>query len=211
MSVGSGPGALVLASASPRRREILATLGIAFEVRPSGADETRLEGERAREYAMRVASAKAVEIAGGCARGTFVLGADTIVVVDGALLAKPGDDPAGYEAAARGMLRMLAGRWHEVTSGVALARAGEGVLEAVHVTTRVKMRPLTMEMVERYVATGEGRDKAGGYAIQGIAAGLVSEIAGSYSNVVGLPAAETIELLERHRAIAAWPPSPGGT
>jgi len=203
--IGRGVSALVLASASPRRREILTTLGVAFEVRPSGADETRHEGESARDYARRVASAKAQEIAASCAVGTLVLGADTIVVVDGELLGKPGDDRAGYEAAARGMLRMLAGRWHEVTSGVALARAGSGIVEAVTVTTRVKVRPLTNEMVDRYVATGEGRDKAGGYAIQGIAAGLVSEISGSYSNVVGLPAAETLELLERHGAIASWP------
>ena len=201
----SNVGVLVLASASPRRREILTTLGVAFEVRPSGADETRQDGERARDYATRVAAAKAQEIARACEPGTLVLGADTIVVVDGELLGKPGDDRAGYEAAARGMLRMLAGRWHEVTSGVALARAGTGILETIAVTTRVKVRPLTEAMVERYVATGEGRDKAGGYAIQGIAAGLVSEIAGSYSNVVGLPAAETIELLERHGAIAGWP------
>lgn len=197
---------LVLASASPRRREILTTLGITFEVHSSGADETRLEGEPARVYALRVARAKALEVARRCPSGVPVLAADTIVVVDGEVLGKPGDDRAGYEAAARGMLRMLAGRWHEVTTAVALARAGEAeLLGALEVTTRVKMRAMTLEMVDRYVATGEGRDKAGGYAIQGIAGGLITEIEGSASNVVGLPAAETIALLERHGAIAEWP------
>lgn len=195
---------LVLASGSPRRREILATLGVAFEVCASGADETRREGERPRDYAVRLARAKASEVARARAEG-WALGADTIVVVDGEVLGKPGDDPAGYEAAARGMLRMLAGRWHEVTTGVALARAGGEVVESVQVTTRVEVRALTPAMVERYVATGEGRDKAGGYAIQGIAGGLVRAIEGSPSNVVGLPAAETIALLEKHGVIAEWP------
>lgn len=193
--------ALVLASASPRRREILTTLGIAFEVRPSDADEAHAEGESPIAYARRVAAAKAEAVARGCAPGTWVLGADTIVVVDGEVLGKPGDDAA----AARGMLRMLAGRTHEVTSAVALVRAAEGLRQAIAVTTRVSFRPLSHAMVERYVALGEGRDKAGGYAIQGVAGGFVRGIEGSYSSVVGLPAAETIELLERHGALAEWP------
>ncbi|UJR79513.1 Maf family protein [Sandaracinus amylolyticus] len=192
---------LVLASASPRRREILTTLGVAFEVRPSNADETQREGEPARAYVQRVAAAKAVEIASACEAGRWVLGADTIVVVDGELLGKPESD-----AAARGMLRMLAGRWHEVITGVALARDGD-VIETIAVTTRVAFRPLTVDMVERYVATGEGRDKAGAYGAQGIASGFVRGIEGSHSNVIGLPAAETIELLEKHGVIAPWPGS----
>jgi septum formation protein len=194
---------LVLASASPRRREILRTLGLEFEVRPSDANETPLEGESARDYARRLAIMKASAVAAAAAPGTHVLGADTVVVIDGELLGKP-----EHDAAARGMLRMLAGRWHEVTTGVALCRSGEGLLGALTVTTRVKMRPIDAAALERYVARGEGRDKAGGYAIQGIAAGFVSEIQGSYSNVVGLPAAETIELLERFGAIPPWPPEP---
>lgn len=191
---------IVLASASPRRREILTTLGVAHEVRPSAADETRRGDEPARDYAVRVASAKAADVAAACEPGRFVLGADTVVVVDGELLGKPDSD-----AASRGMLRMLAGRWHEVITAVALVRAGEGVIEAIAVTTRVAFRPLDVGMVERYVATGEGRDKAGGYAVQGLASGFVRAIEGSYSNVVGLPASETVQLLEKHGAIAAWP------
>jgi septum formation protein len=192
---------LVLASSSPRRREILAMLGIDFDVCPSHVEETPLEGESARDYVRRMAIAKASEVAHRCEAGTFVLGADTVVVVDGELLGKP-----KHDAAARGMLHMLAGRWHEVTSGVALCRAGRGLLDAITVTTRVKMRPIEPAAIDRYVATGEGRDKAGAYAIQGIGAGFVTEIQGSYSNVVGLPAAETVALLERHGAIPAWPP-----
>lgn len=195
--------ALVLASASPRRREILATLGIACEVRPSGADEIRDADEPPLAYARRVATAKALEVATGCEAGVWVLGADTIVVIDGEVLGKP-----EHDAASRGMLRMLAGRWHEVTTAVALCRAGEGAIETIAVTTRVRFRPLDAGAVERYVASGEGRDKAGGYAVQGMAAGFVAAIDGSYANVVGLPAAETVELLERHGAIASWPPGP---
>ncbi|MDQ3034366.1 MAG: Maf family protein [Myxococcota bacterium] len=200
--MSGGGSRLVLASASPRRREILTTLGIALEVRPSGADESRLEAEAPAEYARRIAGVKALEIASAADGGSWVLGADTIVVVDGEVLGKPGDDVA----AGRGMLRMLAGRWHEVTTGVALCRAGRGLVQTIAVTTRVRFRPLSEMVVERYVASGEGQDKAGGYAVQGIASGFVAAIEGSYSNVVGLPAAETIELLERHGAIAEWPP-----
>jgi septum formation protein len=191
---------LVLASASPRRKEILATLGLTFEVRPSDADEARDGDEPPKEYAKRVAIAKATAVARGCRPGEWVLGADTIVVIDGEVLGKPESD-----AAARGMLKMLGGRWHEVTTAVALCEAGGALLGAIVVTSRVKMRPIELRTLERYVATGEGRDKAGGYAVQGIGSGLVSAIEGSYSSVVGLPAAETLQLLERHGVIAEWP------
>lgn len=192
---------LVLASASPRRREILETLRVAFEVRVSGANEERLEGEAPAGYVRRVATEKALDVARGCETGVFVLGADTTVVIDGELLGKPEDD-----AASRGMLRMLAGRTHEVLTGVALCRAGAGLEKAITVTTRVRFRPITYDEVELYVATGEGRDKAGAYAVQGIASGFVAGIDGSYSNVVGLPAMETIDLLVSHRVLSEWPP-----
>jgi septum formation protein len=192
--------ALVLASASPRRREILTTLGIAFEVRPSDVDETLREGERPVEHACRLAKEKALAVAETCTRGEHVLAADTIVVLGEEVLGKPDDD-----AHARGMLQKLAGRWHEVTTGVAVCRAGEADARVVSVTTRVKMRALDAAAIDRYVATGEGRDKAGAYAVQGIASGIVAAIEGSFSNVVGLPAAETVELLQREGAIGAWP------
>lgn len=189
---------LVLASASPRRREILATLGVAFEVVPSGAAEEEREGERPEALARRLARDKALEVSRRVG-DRFVLGADTVVVVEGRVLGKPADDDH-----ARAMLRALSDRWHEVITGVALARGG-AVLEDLAVTTRVHDAPLSAERIERYVATGEGRDKAGGYAVQGVASGFCDRLEGSYGNVVGLPAAETVALLERHGVIAGWP------
>ncbi|MCZ7686529.1 MAG: Maf family protein [Sandaracinaceae bacterium] len=189
---------LVLASASPRRREILATLGVAFEVVPGGAAEEEREGERPEALARRLARDKALEVSRRVG-DRFVLGADTVVVVEGRVLGKPADDDH-----ARAMLRALSNRWHEVITGVALARGG-AVLEDLAVTTRVHVAPLSAERIERYVATGEGRDKAGGYAVQGVASGFCDRLEGSYGNVVGLPAAETVALLERHGVIAGWP------
>lgn len=188
---------LILASASPRRREILATLGIAFDVDPSGASE-EARGEGPEALARRLAGDKALEVSRRSG-GRFVLGADTIVVEGGAVLGKPEDDEH-----ARAMIARLAGRWHEVITGVALARGG-AVLEDLAVTTRVHMLPMDPSRVARYVASGEGRDKAGAYAVQGIASGLCDRIEGSYTNVVGLPAAETVALLERHGALGEWP------
>lgn len=190
--------ALVLASASPRRREILSTLGVAFVVDPSGAGEDPLPGEAPEALARRLARDKASEVSARRA-GAFVLGADTVVVVEGEVLGKPTDDEEG-----RAMVARLAGRWHEVVTGVALVRDG-ALLEDLAVCTRVRFVAMDAARVERYVATGEGRDKAGGYGVQGIAAGLCDRVEGSYSNVVGLPAAETVALLERHAVIGSWP------
>lgn len=192
---------LVLASASPRRSEILRTLGLDFEVRPSAVSEELEPGEAPVDLARRLARDKALDVAARLGEGErFVLGADTVVVVDGEVLGKPEDDDD-----ARRMIARLRDRWHEVITGVALAREGGGALEDLAVVTRVCFVAMDAARVERYVATGEGRDKAGAYAVQGIGAGLVSRIEGSYSNVVGLPAAETVALLERHGACGAWP------
>lgn len=188
---------LVLASASPRRREILATLGIAFDVDPSGASEDA-RGEGPEALARRLARDKALEVSRRSSE-RFVLGADTIVVEGGRVLGKPVDDED-----ARRMIARLAGGWHEVITGVALARDG-AVLEDLAVTTRVHMLPMDAARIDRYVASGEGRDKAGAYAVQGIASGFCDRIDGSYSNVVGLPAAETVALLERRGALREWP------
>jgi septum formation protein len=188
---------LVLASGSPRRREILTALGIAFEVRVTNADETPHDSERAPDLAERIARAKCESAMRG-GEGAF-LAADTVVDVDGVPLNKPDDD-----AHARRMLRSLSGRTHLVHTAVAL-----GVRGAVHarrVTTEVAFRTLDEGAIDRYVASGEGRDKAGAYAMQGMGAGLVLEVRGSPSNVIGLPAAETVALLVAHGVIPCWPP-----
>jgi len=190
---------LVLASGSPRRREILAALGLVFEVRPTGADETPREGERAPELALRIARAKC-EAASIDPEAAF-LAADTVVDVDGVPLNKPENDDD-----ARRMLALLSGRAHAVHTGIAVGV--RGIVHARSVTTEVVFRALDAGVVDRYVASGEGRDKAGAYGIQGMGAGLVLEVRGSPSNVIGLPAAETLALLVERGVIPCWPPEP---
>ena len=197
-----GGPSLVLASGSPRRREILGVLGLSFTVVPSDVDESRRDGEPAMAWVRRAACAKAEDVARRMTGSPppFVLGADTIVVVDDEPLGKPRDD-----ADARRMIAMLAGRWHEVATGIAIARAGQGVVHEETVVTRVRFRELDARAIDAYVASGEGRDKAGAYGVQGLASGMVKEVSGSYHNVVGLPAAETIVALEHVGALPEWP------
>lgn len=191
---------IVLASASPRRREILATLGIPFRVELADIDESTVPGEPADRYVVRLAREKALAVAERVAPGPCVLAADTSVVVDGAILGKPHDDDD-----ARRMLRALSGRPHEVLTGVAVLATADRSWTHRCVATEVFFRALDEGEIDRYVASGEGRDKAGGYAIQGLGMGLVREIRGSYTNVVGLPAAEVVELLRAAGAIDRWP------
>lgn len=197
---------LILASASPRRREILETLGLVFEVRRSGIAEQRRRGEDPQDYVRRLSAEKAEDVVGrlegaeGVEGAPFVLGADTTVVVDRQVLDKPRDD-----SESRAMIERLSGRAHRVLTGVSLCRAGPGVLGSVVVATTVQFRSLEARTIEAYVASGEGRDKAGAYGIQGIGSGLVERIEGSYFNVVGLPAAEVVVLLEEHGALQQWP------
>lgn len=186
----AGAPRLVLASASPRRRELLAGLGLDFRLRPVDVDETTLPGEEARPYVLRLAEAKAA--AAAAADGELALAADTVVVVDGELLGKPRDPDD-----ARRMLRRLSGREHEVLTGVALrGPSGEPFLSQAE-TTRVRFAELSPEEVDWYVASGEPFDKAGAYAVQGLGALFVDAIAGNYSNVVGLPLALVYRLLRR--------------
>lgn len=187
---------LVLASASARRSDILTTLGIRFEICPSDVEEVVRAGETPRELTRRLARAKALDV-WRRTRG-YVLGADTVVVVDSDVLGKPIDVGDAIE-----MLGRLSGGWHEVVTGVALAH--EGGVDDLAVVTRVRFRPLADDRIRRYAETGEGLDKAGAYAVQGIGSGLVEEIAGSYTNVVGLPAAQTVELLESCGVLEEWP------
>jgi septum formation protein len=182
--------ALILASASPRRQELLRSIGVSFSVEPADVDETERPGEAALPYVERVARAKADEIASrrGDLTGLAILAADTTVDVDGAILAKPVDDDD-----ARRMLRRLAGRTHEVHTGVVCRFAG-GV-EAMTVTTGVTFASLTDADVDWYLGLGQHRDKAGAYGMQGAAGWFVTALVGSPSNVIGLPLAQTVALL----------------
>lgn len=191
---------LLLASASPRRRELLAQLGVRFTVAAVDIDETPLPGESPRDLVLRLARAKAEAAVATADPGQWVLGADTVVVLGQAVLGKPQD-----EGAAEAMLRRLAARPHSVFSGLALARQGLPTRTRA-VRTRVWMRDLAAEEISAYVDSGEPMGKAGAYAIQGRAAAFVRCIAGSYSNVVGLPLYELDAML---RAIPDPPPREG--
>jgi septum formation protein len=193
---------IVLASASPRRREILSQLGITFEVLVSDIDESQFSGEDPAAYVLRLSEAKARAVADRLFGGepAYVLGADTTVVIDGEVLGKPSDRADSIR-----MLRMLSGRKHVVHTAVTLISQRAERVQSVAKATEVLFRSLSERAIQAYAASGEGDDKAGSYAIQGIGTGLVAEIYGSYSNVVGLPASETISLLEDAGAISSWP------
>jgi septum formation protein len=182
---------LVLASASPRRADLLRAAGYDFDVRPADVDERVRAGEGPEPYARRLAEAKALRL--GRHPALPVLAADTVVVVDGEVLGKPADP----DDAAR-MLRRLSGRVHEVLTAVALIPAGRGPVpvEVAVERTRVEFRQLVEAEIAGYVATGEPMDKAGAYAVQGRAAGFVRRLEGSYSNVVGLPLPLVHRMLE---------------
>ena len=178
---------LLLASASPRRRELLAGLGVDFDVCPVDVDESRLPGEAPAGLAVRLALAKATAAARE-AGPRPVLAADTVVALEDVIFGKPAD---AVDAAA--MLGSLGGREHRVYTAVAL-RSGERLGQAL-AETRVRFRPLSPADIEAYVATGEPLDKAGAYGIQGLGGGFVEHLTGSYTGVVGLPIFETAGLL----------------
>ena len=181
---------LILASQSPRRAEILTSVGWPFEAIPADIDETRFESEDALSYVLRLAQTKAETVAARVASG-LVLGADTVVVIEDEILGQPRDDDG-----ARRMLSLLSGKWHEVVTGVALVRQAETSQRSVaHQTTRVRFAELTSEEIEWYVSTGEPKGKAGAYAIQGQGALFIQEIQGDYYNVVGLPVRLVYELI----------------
>jgi septum formation protein len=187
---------LVLASSSPRRAGLMRAAGFVFDTLAVAVDERVRPGESPDAYVRRLAMEKssgAMALMTAAGDPVVVLGADTAVVIDGEILGKPRDDPD-----AEWMLRRLSGRRHEVMTGVSLRR---GLVElGTVVTTAVDCRALTDADVTWYVASGEGRDKAGAYAIQGLASRFIPHIEGSYSNVVGLPIACVFELFERIRA-----------
>jgi septum formation protein len=194
----SGVARLILASASPRRRELLASLGLSFDVVPSDVDET-LEAVPLAEAVARLALRKARVVA-GLRPTAVVLAADTLVVIDGRDLGKP----AG-PADARAMLRTLRGRTHEVMTGVAVVDATTGRHATDTVISRVTMTAYDDAAIDAYVAGGEPLDKAGAYAIQGAGGALVAGLEGSRSNVVGLPLAATAALLRRFGVAVSAP------
>ena len=171
---------LVLASQSPRRSKILLQAGIPFTVRAADVDESVLAAESPVDYVQRLAEAKAYAIE--AADDETVLGADTTVVIDGEILAKPAD-----AADARRMLARLSGRRHEVLTGICLRRGGHAIRDCA--TTGVVFAALSDAQIDEYVASGEPMDKAGAYAIQGLASKFVERIEGDYFNVMGLPVA----------------------
>ena len=194
---------LVLASASPRRRELLERIGLVLEVAPVDLDETPREGETARPYAQRLAAEKCAAAAARAGDATPLLAADTVVVVEGEIFGKPAD---AAEAAA--MLRRLSGRRHEVITAYHIRHRGAAVERAV--TTAVTFRLLAPAEIDAYVASGEWQGKAGGYAVQGIAALFTTELRGSLTNVIGLPLAEVVADLRAAGALPNYPPAAFG-
>jgi septum formation protein len=183
---------LILASASPRRRDLLRRAGIAFEVIAAGVPEHGQSGEKPGDFATRLAAEKALAVARrvGPSPRRRVLGADTIVVVDEAILGKPRDPEHAVQ-----LLERLVGRTHEVITAVAVAASDTLEVRTTAVTTRVRMRPAAPAELRAYVAGGEPLDKAGAYAIQGDGRRFVTHVEGSESNVIGLPVEETLALL----------------
>ena len=179
---------LILASASPRRQELLGRFGVPFIIDPASGPETPPAGASPEETVMALAAAKAAETA---ARhpGDLIIGADTVVALDGAILGKPADASDAFR-----MLRALSGRDHRVCTGVALRRNGELLCQAE--TTHVFFRPLTDREIRAYIASGEPMDKAGAYGYQGLASLFVERIEGDFFNVVGLPLCRLGRMLE---------------
>jgi len=181
---------LLLASASPRRAQLLRDAGYDFDVAPADIDEQRFDGEMPADYVARLAQAKAEAVVPRFS-GRIIIGADTVVVIDGFVLGKPRD-----RADAIGMLGRLAGRRHEVLTGVTVTDGARSI-HGVEIT-KVTFAPLDLPAIDSYVKTGESSDKAGAYAIQGVGSRFVERIDGSYTNVIGLP----IPLV--HRIIAEF-------
>ena len=182
---------LILASASPRRRELLSQVGMAFTVLPADIDERRRAAEAPRDYVVRLSQSKAEHVARQHP-DAWVLGADTIVVIGDCILGKPED-----AADAAAMLSSLSGRAHEVVTGVALTRHDQGYMASEVVGTRVYFHTLSEADIAAYLATPEPFDKAGAYAIQGLGGAFVERYEGCYTNVVGLPVQRAAAMLRR--------------
>jgi len=196
---------LILASKSPRRYELLKQLGLDFDVIPSKVEEDIIRGESPGKHAIRLAKAKALDV-GNRFPDDWVIGADTIVYVDRIILGKPKNREEALE-----MLRMISGKEHRVLTGFSVRHRKKGKSECEAVETAVKVKLLSPVEMEWYVNTGEPFDKAGGYGIQGIGSFMIESINGSYTNVVGLPLCELIQMLVRMGAVIFPPPCPSPT
>jgi len=185
----------IIASASPRRRELLGALIPDFEIIPSNIDESPLDGESPEGHVLRLSREKALVVS-RAHPGRWVLGADTVVVIDGKMLGKP-----TMPAEARKMLGMLSGREHTVITGFALVKEGEGVVVNDTVRSGVLFKNITEDEMQWYTATSEPYDKAGGYAVQGKASFFIKEIRGSHTNVIGLPLSEVVTAMEKVGAL----------
>ncbi len=187
---------LILASSSPRRKELLESVGLTIEVINPSADEIMLGDESPGEFASRVAFEKAASVSRGLDGDSLVLGADTIVVVDDTVLGKPVDEDDAVR-----MLGLLSGNEHYVLTAFSIVRPREELLHAEIVRTSVRVSRLAASDIEGYIKTGEPMDKAGAYGIQGIGAFMVEGITGSYTNVVGLPVPEVLRAFTRLGAV----------
>ncbi len=188
-------GKIVLASGSPRRRSYFSDLGLSFQVVPADIEEQRKADEPAKAYVRRLAREKAAAIAENYP-SSWIVAADTVVCLDDCVLGKPDSSEAAVKT-----LSLLSGREHMVHTAVCLQNVEEDVQDILLVTTGVLFWNVPIAAIKRYVSTGESMDKAGSYGIQGMGAFLVREIRGSYSNVVGLPLCEVVELLMQHKLI----------
>ena len=186
---------LILASSSPRRRELLKQIGVSFEAIAAGIEEVALPGESPGDFVLRMAREKALEVLGSGGHGIPVLGSDTAVIVDDEILGKPADRDEAVS-----MLNRLSGRTHEVYSAVAVAVTASEIHDALNIT-RVTFSKLDEEWIEAYCDSGDPMDKAGAYGVQGKAAEKISMIEGSFYGVMGLPLFETAQLLKRAKVL----------
>jgi len=195
---------LILASKSSRRYELLKQVGLDFDVIPSRIEEDFIKEESPKEHVLRLAEAKALDV-GNQYPDSWVIAADTIVYIDHSILGKPKNREEAME-----MLRRLSGKEHWVITGFSVHHLGKGKADLQAVQTAVRVKRLSAVEMEWYIQTGEPFDKAGGYAIQGIGSFMIESIRGSYTNVVGLPVCELIQMLSRMGAITFPPPLPTG-
>jgi septum formation protein len=191
----SNHGKIILASASPRRTELMALAGIEFDVVPADIDENVLTGEKPPEHVMRLSREKADAVAGST-NGRFFIGADTVVVLDDQIMGKPADNSEAFR-----MLSALSGRKHEVITGFSVFDKISGIHVSRCVHTEVTFKELSEREIRTYIATGCPMDKAGAYAIQGGAVHFIRSICGSYTNVIGLPMTELYETLDQLGAL----------